>query len=337
MQKALQKLDQQIRTKNFSPDLLRIETLATLDYKGEKHPIKSYSVGSQDKTTPVLFLTGGIHGLERIGAQLAWSLLKSTIDRLEWDRSLKDLFKSIRLIVCPLVNPIGYHHLMRSNGQGVDLMRNSPVLAVEKTPFLLGGQTFSSRLPWFQGTKGKLEEENLSLERFFRSQTTGSPCVISLDFHSGFGMKDRIWFPHSFSSKPFDDIGGLYSLVQLFENSHPYHVYQFEPQSKAYLLNGDLWDYFYLEFKKNHGSTVYLPLTLEMGSWNWVRKNPIQIFSRQGPFNPIREHRIKRTFRRHFLFFEFLLKALYSRESWVTSNPEQIKTNQKLGIEKWYE
>ena len=90
----------------------------------------------------------------------------------------------------------------------------------------------------------------------------GSEAVISLDLHSGFGMRDRIWFPFSFCKKPFDQISQVQSLIELFEDVYPYHVYQIEPQSKGYLLNGDVWDYLFLKFQKQNQAGTFLPLTL---------------------------------------------------------------------------
>lgn len=48
----------------------------------------------------------------------------------------------------------------------------------------------------------------------------------------------------------------------------------FEPQSQQYLTHGDLWDHLYLRALTGHPGHLFLPLTLEMGSWLWVKKNP---------------------------------------------------------------
>jgi hypothetical protein len=293
-------------------------------------------MGSQLPEHPTLFLTGGVHGLERVGAQLAWSLLKTTMDRLIWDKSLQELFKSIRLVVLPLVNPVGYYNFKRSNGNDVDLMRNSPVIAIDKTPFLLGGQRYSKKIPWYQGESGVLELENKTIFDKFRSSCQHSQCIVSLDFHSGFGMKDRIWFPFSYTNKPFDRLAELHAFTHLFEQTHPYHIYKIEPQSEGYLLNGDIWDYLYLELSKFNPDSIFLPLTLEMGSWSWIRKNPLQLFSKHGIFNPIKEHRLKRTYRRHHLLFDFILKALYSHKIWSNIEPGIRQKHFRSGLERWY-
>jgi hypothetical protein len=318
-------------------DLVQFETLSLIKYKSDEFPIYSFSIGSKDPGHPVLFITGGVHGIERVGAQLACSLLKTTLDRLIWDKAHQDLFKHIRLIFIPLVNPVGYTHFKRCNGNDVDLMRNSPVVAIDKTPFLLGGQRFSKMLPWYQGELNVLEEENTALANKFFQETQNSKNIISIDFHSGFGMKDRIWFPYSYTKKPFDRIAEMYAFSKLFENTYPYHIYKIEPQSKGYLLNGDIWDHLYLRMKEVNPEAVYLPLTLEMGSWIWVRKNPLQIFSKQGMFNPVKEHRLKRTYRRHNLLFDFLLKSLYSNQVWSNLDPALVQKNLKLAHEEWYE
>lgn len=336
MLRDLEKLAGVINRDKKLSKIIRPQVLHRVRFKNQDFPIHSFSFGPEDPHLPTLLLTGGIHGLERIGAQLAWSLLKTSIDRLLWDKSITDLLQDIRLIVVPLVNPVGYETMTRSNGNGVDLMRNAPIEAIHETPFLLGGQRLSNSLPWYRGSKGVLEEELIALLDLFKSEVRESQCVISLDFHSGFGMKDRLWFPHSFSKKPFDHLPQLHALIQLFEETYPFHVYQIEPQSEAYLLHGDIWDYFYLKFRETNPNSVYIPLTLEMGSWLWVRKNPWQLFQKHGLFNPIKLHRTKRTFRRHILLFEFLMRALRSRKTWAQLDSASYLKHHKLAHDLWY-
>ncbi len=79
------------------------------------------------------------------------SFLQSLLARLRWDRLLHQQLDAVRLLFMPLVNPGGMWQSTRCNPQGVDLMRNAPVDALEKVPFLLGGQRLSPRLPWYRG------------------------------------------------------------------------------------------------------------------------------------------------------------------------------------------
>jgi len=337
MIEELKNIEERIFSSPLLKEKAKAERLTHIQYKNESYPIFAFTIGSVSPKAPTLFITGGIHGLERIGAQLALSLLKTTIDRLSWDKSLYDTFDNLKLVIIPLVNPVGHYHSKRSNGNDVDLMRNSPVNAIEKTPFLLGGQRYSKKLPWYRGQENTLEIENACLKDFFLSSCNQSESVISIDFHSGFGMKDRLWFPFSYSSHPFELLAELNALATLFDQTHPYHVYKIEPQSTGYLLNGDIWDHLYFELREINKNVKYIPLTLEMGSWSWVRKNPLQLFSKQGLFNPIKEHRIKRTMRRHHLLFDFLLKATNSHSVWSEQDDATMTINKNSGLKRWYE
>lgn len=333
---ALEKIYELSKGETSFKDLISAEICTDIVHARKTYPIYSFEIGSKDPTAPVLFLVGGVHGLERIGSQLAWSLLKTTIDRLLWDETLKLVFEKIKLVCIPLLNPYGYTHFSRSNPNGVDLMRNSRVIATEDTPYLLGGHRYTNKIPWFQGEKGILEKELQFLEKIFNRTTDKSSTIISLDFHSGFGMVDRLWFPFSYTSKPFTQLSQLHALIYLFEQTHPYHIYKIEPQSEGYLLNGDIWDQLFLETHQRNPGKIFIPLTLEMGSWNWVRKNPLQIFSKQGIFNPMKEHRIKRTYRRHHLLFDFLLKATYSQSAWTGLDQHNQIRNENLALKRWY-
>jgi hypothetical protein len=310
--------------------------LGKIDYQGQNFPVYSYIFGNPNPSSPVLFITGGIHGLERIGAELCLSFLKSFVERMTWDQNFIQLLEGIKVIFIPLVNPVGYAYFMRSNGQGVDLMRNSPLEAEAKVPWLLGGHRISNKIPWFQGRKGVLEKENELMCNLFFQECRQSEMIISLDLHSGFGLKDRLWFPYSGSKKIFEQLWAVHALTQLFESSYPYHIYQIEPQSEGYLLSGDIWDYLFFEIRKTH-NPVFIPLTLEMGSWNWVKKNPIQLISKHGLFNPIKKHRIDRTFRRHHIFFDFLLRSLFSSQKWLKKDEVFLNKHQNLGINRWYD
>ena len=91
-----------------------------------------------------------------------------------------------------------------------------------------------------------------------------------------------------------------------------------EPQSLQYTTHGDLWNYLFLESTKESTGHTLLPVTLEMGSWIWIKKNPRQLFSSLGIFNPVKPHRLQRTLRRHHALLDFMLRAVASHENWAT-------------------
>ncbi|MDO9354483.1 MAG: hypothetical protein Q7T55_12360, partial [Solirubrobacteraceae bacterium] len=78
-----------------------------------------------------------------------------------------------------------------------------------------------------------------------------------------------------------------------------------------------------------------LPLTLEMGSWLWVRKNPRQLFSRHGLFNPMIEHRQKRVLRRHLVWLDFIARAAASHARWLPTGAERARQHE-LAMARWY-
>jgi murein tripeptide amidase MpaA len=81
------------------------------------------------------------------------SFLRGLLTRLKWDKSLQHMLQDVRLVFMPLVNPGGMWQATRANPNGVDLMRNAPVEATEKVPFLLGGHRISKHLPWYRGRR----------------------------------------------------------------------------------------------------------------------------------------------------------------------------------------
>ncbi|MEO7641920.1 MAG: zinc carboxypeptidase, partial [Ramlibacter sp.] len=100
------------------------------------------------------------------------------------------------------------------------------------------------------------------------------------------------------------------------------------------LTHGDLWDHLYLQACRE-GTGVLLPLTLEMGSWLWVKKNPRQLFSRHGIFNPLIAHRQQRVLRGHLPLLDFAVRAAASWRSWL---PEGVERDQhhKAALQRWY-
>lgn len=301
---------------SFQSDLIQVQDIAHIDTNGTNLPIKSFIIGSKDPTTPSFGLFGGVHGLERIGSQVAIAFLRSLFEQLKWDRELVENFSQYRLISIPVINPGGIALRMRSNPNHVDLMRNSPVEASKGTIPFLSGHRFSKALPWHRGTKGVLEPENEAVINFVKKQMFPSKRCVSLDLHSGFGMKDRLWWPYAKSHEPFPFLSQTLKLKELLDTSYPHHIYKMEPQAESYLTHGDLWDHLLDIHEETTQNSVYIPLTLEMGSWNWVRKNPMQFFSKEGLFSPVKSHRQARVMRRHLLLLDFLFRAVRNHHSW---------------------
>jgi hypothetical protein len=253
--------------------------------------------------------------------------------RLRWDETLHRQLETIRLVFVPLVNPGGLVRGTRANPNGVDLMRNAPVDSSERVPYLIGGQRISPSLPWYRGVPGsRMEQESEALCRVVRDELLQRPFSIAVDCHSGFGLYDRVWFPFAHTARPIEHLPELHALCETMDETLLHHRYVMEPQSHQYRTHGDLWDHLYLNAPPE---SVFLPLTLEMGSWLWVKKNPRQLFSRHGLFNPIIEHRQQRVLRRHLGLLEFIIRAACSHMRWrpVGTQREQRRA---LALARWY-
>lgn len=207
----------------------------------------------------------------------------------------------------------------RCNPNGVDLMRNAPVEAEGDVTFLVSGHRLSSRLPWYRGQEGVLEKEATILMDFVRKEMFPSQLSLALDIHSGFGMKDRIWYPFAKTKATFPRQREALGLKHLLDTTYPNHIYKFEPQSENYITHGDFWDFLCEAHSRERDPQghIFLSLTLEMGSWNWIRKNPLQFFSKLGLFHPVKEHRQARIMRRHILLIDFLMRAVRNPDSWT--------------------
>lgn len=322
-------------------------------------PVHAYLLGSARPELPAVGFFGGVHGLERIGAEVVIAHLRSLVMRLRWDDTLHRQLESVRLLFVPLVNPGGLALGTRANPNGVDLMRNAPVDALERVPYLVGGQRISATLPWYRGAAGAaMEAESAALCRVVQEELLSRPFSIAVDCHSGFGVHDRIWFPFAHTARPIEHLPELHALCETMDETLLHHRYVIEPQSHQYLAHGDLWDHLYRMtaprpaepaaprggmskaaephlLMRAPSESVFLPLTLEMGSWLWVRKNPRQLFSRHGLFNPMIVHRQQRVLRRHLGWLDFITRAACSHARWRPQAAERER-QRELAMARWY-
>ncbi|MDT8992195.1 M14 family zinc carboxypeptidase [Curvibacter sp. APW13] len=314
---------------------LQVQCLRRVDDgTGQTYPLYGIALGSTDPEAPAAGYFGGVHGLERIGAEVVISFLHTIVMRLQWDSSLHRQLEHVRLLFMPIVNPGGMALGTRANPRGVDLMRNAPVQAVADVPWLLGGQLRSPYLPWYRGEPGApMEAENQVLCEWVAREMLSRPFSVALDCHSGFGMRDRIWFPFAHTRQPMAHLAEMVALRNVFFQTYSHHQYIFEPQSLQYLTHGDVWDYLYLQALER--AVVFLPLTLEMGSWLWIKKNPRQLFSRHGIFNPLIAHRQQRVLRRHQSLLDFVGRAAAGQALWRPS-PQARAALHDEALAQWY-
>lgn len=300
-------------------------------------PLWGLTLGNPDPACPAVAYVGGVHGLERIGTEVVLAHLRSLIARLDWDATLLHQLEGLRVVFLPVANPGGMLRGTRANPHGVDLMRNAPVEARPPVPFLVGGQRLSAALPWYRGPAyAPMEPESQALCDFIRREMFGRPFSLAVDCHSGFGLRDRIWFPYAHTARPVEHLAELNALFEVFDHSLLHHAYVFEPQSRQYLTHGDLWDHLTLQARAAHPEQVFLALTLEMGSWLWVKKNPRQMFSRHGIFNPLIAHRQQRVLRRHLSWLDFVGRASFSHTHWRPRVDAERESHRQRALDRWY-
>ncbi|HZV53444.1 MAG TPA: M14 family zinc carboxypeptidase [Rhodocyclaceae bacterium] len=315
--------------------LLDVRTICEVSAGEHCFPVYAIALGSKNPEAPAVGFFGGFHGLERIGTEVVLAYLRSIVQRLRWDDVLSRKLESLRLVFMPIVNPGGMWRGTRANPNGVDLMRNAPVESAERVPFLVGGQRISASLPWYRGEAGAaMEVESQAVCRIVEQELLSRPFSLAIDCHSGFGLHDRIWFPYAHTPLPMEHMAEMHALKEIFDQAYAHHNYVFEPQSRQYLTHGDIWDYLYAK-AAGEPDRIFLPMTLEMGSWLWVKKNPRQLFSRHGIFNPLIDHRQQRVLRRHLAWMEFLGHAASSYRRWLPVGEERVR-QRSLAVRAWY-
>lgn len=307
--------DQLLALLELGAPWFRSKIACDVTVQGHSFAVHVASLGTDAPDAPAIGIFGGIHGLERIGTQLVLDYMRSLLCRLAWDDLLHRQLQTVRLIFMPIVNPGGMYAATRANPNGVDLMRNAPQDADAAVPFLAGGQRIGAWLPWYRGRAGApMEAESRAMLHVVETELLPRPLSFAVDCHSGYGWRDSIWFPYARTHAPMSHFPEMYLLKTMFEQAHPHHGYAFEPQSHQYLLHGDLWDFAY---DRAPPQNLFLPMTLELGSWLWIKKNPRQIFSRAGIFNPIKAHRTARVLRRHVSLFDFLGRVAVAPDRWL--------------------
>ena len=278
-----------------------------LDYssptrEGQRYPIYLLEIGRQAAfKRHAVSIVSGVHGLETIGIRIHLDVIKCMLNPKSphFSRALNE--GKFGLYSIPILNPAGVARATRANGRGVDLNRNSGIEAEGALPFF-GGQRISPALPYYRGKA--LERESRALYRFLREYAWKNRRIhTALDIHSGYGAQNYLWWPYSYSKRRIPHSAVFERMASELAERHP--LYRIEPMSLSYQTHGDLWDRALIEFEadKKEGrlprKNLFLPLTLEIGTWDELKKNPFRVLRKQKIFNPppqsrkayLREHR----------------------------------------------
>ena len=150
-------------------------------------------------------------------------------------------------------------------------------------------------------------------ERLFPAKSVDMPWIFTLVLV----QKIACGSPTQELKNPIPDFVEAYSFRELLDKTYPNNFYSVEPQSlyniPPMVMSGIISTIVTSASRKG-GEGFFMPLTLEMGSWKWVKKNPKQIFDLLGVYNPILPHRRRRVLRDHKTFMDFLHRAVLSDE-----------------------
>ena len=128
----------------------------------------SDNVGS-DEAEPAILYDFSVHGDEQIGTELAFGFLEMLLTDYGTDTRITDLVDSYQIYLIPMINPDGYYHVRRGNGNYVDINRNFPF--------------------WWEGGTWSAEVETEALIDF---SLVHNP-VIYINYHSGAEIINYTW------------------------------------------------------------------------------------------------------------------------------------------------
>jgi murein tripeptide amidase MpaA len=86
---------------------LQQRVVCEVEADAQRFPVLAITLGNPSLDVPAVGFFGGVHGLERIGAEVVIAFLRSLVMRLRWDSSLHRQLESLRLVFMPMVNPGG--------------------------------------------------------------------------------------------------------------------------------------------------------------------------------------------------------------------------------------
>jgi hypothetical protein len=298
------------------PRRLRLRTVTQVDTAGEPEPVYAFELCEEEaagrRDLPVFGLFAGVHGIEAIGVTIVLAFAAQLLERAAWNAGVVQLLRRLRIVGIPLVNPAGFVGGSRSNGRGVDLMRNGPDESPDRVP-LFGGHRLGPQLPFFRGW-GTLEPEAQALCELVERELLPAPFALALDIHSGFGLRDSLWTPWAARRGLPPGWSRYRRLREVLDRSLLHHRYRLEPQSTRYCAAGDLWDLLYGRSLAAGGAGAFLPLTLEVGTWRWLAESPYLALRWWNYFNPSRPRRQRKALRRHLPLLHCLAEIAADHE-----------------------
>jgi hypothetical protein len=70
-----------------------LENLCTVQWHDSTLPVRVLTLGAVSADAPLRIVRGGVHGIERIGAQIVLGFHRDAAGALRWDRTLGDILE----------------------------------------------------------------------------------------------------------------------------------------------------------------------------------------------------------------------------------------------------
>ena len=155
--------------------LVSTRTLGTVS--DEQLPLRALAItgeGGDGTSRPRILITGGIHGDEPAGVEIALRLAEHLAAVYGEDPTVTSLLDRVEIHILPVINPWGYEHRTRKSGSGIDINRDFGL----PDPDLASGDDPDWLRPW---TGGFESEEALLLQELCESES----YLLSLQGHAG--------------------------------------------------------------------------------------------------------------------------------------------------------
>ncbi len=151
------------------PTISSIFSIGTSEEGRDLWAIKISDNVESDEAEPTILYDFSVHGDEQIGTEVAFGFLEMVLTNYGVDTRITDLVDNHQIYLIPMINPDGYYHVRRSNGNWVDINRNFPF--------------------WWEGSTWSAEPETEALMDF---SLVHNP-VIYINYHSGAEIINYNW------------------------------------------------------------------------------------------------------------------------------------------------
>ena len=111
-------LDELQALADAAPAGCRVREAGAITLSGHRLPLPVFLLGDADPALPGFAVVAGVHGLERIGVEVALAFLRSLLARLAWDEALHQLLARLHVVLMPVINPGGLLRGTRANPAG---------------------------------------------------------------------------------------------------------------------------------------------------------------------------------------------------------------------------